>query len=368
MTFSKVHLASCSPSTFITRTRKLPIKGEVRVRRGDVVARDTVVATAEIPGSFKTVNAASALGVAPARLSRVLGVAVGTTVKEGDILGETRALFGLIHGRLFSPSDGIIDDISTITGQIVIAEPPTPLNVPAYLEGEVVDVIPESGVEIAADAAVVQGIFGIGGETFGVLRYVDNAQDADKSILESDRGRVLVFPGPISHALLKEMTHKGVSGVVAAAASGPALIQWVGRSLNPAATGNENTGLTVVLTEGFGEMEMAAPMRDILHALDGKRVSLSGVTQVRAGVIRPELLGPPLETDDHIDADNSDVSVDIGTAIRIVRGRFFGRTGTISAIPPALRRIPSGAMASVFEVTLTDGDTVVVPRANIERG
>ena len=349
-----------SPVIHLQRERRLPTEGETLVRVGDRVSRTTAVARTQIAGAFQTLSAAAGLGVPPSKIKESLRVSKGTRVSKGDLLGETRALLGLIHNRLHSTSDGIIEDISTVTGQIVLAEPPTELDLSAYLEGEVVRVEANVAVEISSISSMIQGIFGIGQEAFGRLHIVDT----DMSITNEDRGSVLVLTGTLTADTLTTMKAHGVAGVVAASASGRELARVANRTLNPAATGDENIGITVVLTEGFGDLEMAKPTRDILNALEGQEVSMCGVTQIRAGVIRPEIIGPPLETL----ASNSDEDrfFNIGTLVRIVRGEAFGAIGEVVAVPLEHRRIPSGATTLVFEIRLENGTVTSVPRANVE--
>src|SRR5207244_8153711 len=66
----------------------------------------------------------------------------------------------------------------------------------------------------------------------------------------------------------------------------------LGYDLGVAITGTENIGFTFVLTEGFGQIPMASKTFELLHALNGRKASISGATQIRAGVIRPELIVP----------------------------------------------------------------------------
>ncbi len=45
-----------------------------------------------------------------------------------------------------------------------------PLNLNAYIAGTVEEVMPEEGVTVATEGALVQGIFGVGGERRGKLK------------------------------------------------------------------------------------------------------------------------------------------------------------------------------------------------------
>jgi len=58
------------------------------------------------------------------------------------------------------------------------------------------------------------------------------------------------------------------------------------------ATGTEQVGFTLILTEGFGSIPMAGKTFALLSAHAGQPASISGATQIRAGVIRPEIIIP----------------------------------------------------------------------------
>jgi hypothetical protein len=57
-----------------------------------------------------------------------------------------------------------------------------------------------------------------------------------------------------------------------------------------AITGDESIPFTLILTEGFGSMEMSGTGWEFLENHKGRTASLSGRTQVRAGVTRPLVL------------------------------------------------------------------------------
>ena len=66
----------------------------------------------------------------------------------------------------------------------------------------------------------------------------------------------------------------------------------LGYEVGVAITGNEELGLTLVVTEGFGEIQMAPGTFALLKKHAGRRASINGATQIRAGVIRPEVVSP----------------------------------------------------------------------------
>ena len=55
-----------------------------------------------------------------------------------------------------------------------------------------------------------------------------------------------------------------------------------------------------------------------------------------------------------------------GDPVRIIREPHFGVIGTVKSLPPELTKIGSESNVRVLEVVLPGGETLVIPRANIE--
>jgi hypothetical protein len=56
----------------------------------------------------------------------------------------------------------------------------------------------------------------------------------------------------------------------------------------------------------------------------------------------------------------------MGRPVRIIRDPYFGLIGEVSDLPPEPQALDSGSKTRVLGVKLGSGDTVVVPRANVE--
>lgn len=366
-----------SAETIISKTRRLPLKGKVLVAVGDTVGPDTVVARAELPGIMQTVKAAAALGVDPPDVPGYLTVEVGAAVQRGQVIGKTRGLWGLFPSEAKAITNGTIELISSVTGNVGIREAPTPIEITAYIPGVVTEVLPGEGVVVTARGAFIQGIFGIGGERRAPLVRV--SPTASSPITEADihpehANRVIVGGSNISGAALRKAAEVGVVGIVVGGIIDTDLVDYLGYDIGVAITGHESIPLTLVLTEGFGTIAMAERTFALLSSLEGHSASLSGATQIRAGVIRPEVI----IADEHPNSgnvspkDNDTASEDanalsIGTPIRIIREPYFGELATVTALPPQLVRVNSGAEVRVLEARLTrDNSPVTVPRANVE--
>ena len=113
---------------------------------------------------------------------------------------------------------------------------------------------------------------------------------------------------------------------------------------------------------------MAKRTFELLKSLEGKKCSISGATQIRAGVIRPEVIVP----DESLEIKGDDKEMQEGglvigkTRVRIIREPYFGKIGTVVALPPELQKIETEAMVRVLQVQFDDGTRVTVPRANVE--
>jgi len=355
----------------IRRERRLPLKGDVLVALGAEVAADTVVARTELPGNVQTVNVAARLSLDPARVPEALTVPVGTSVRKDDVIAEGRSLFGLVRQHATAPSDGTIESVSPITGQLILREPPIPVDIDAYVRGVVAEVLPEEGVVIEATGALMQGIFGVGGETFGTLRIVSPSPDEEltaEQLTEAHRGCVVVGGAYVSYRTLMRAKELGVAAVVVGGFDDRDLRELLGRDLGVAITGAEDLGLTLVLTEGFGRIRMAERTRRLLDAHEGEQASVSGATQIRAGVMRPEIVIPRASA---TAADRrpgaASLGIEVGSLLRIIREPYFGRIARVVELPPELQALETEARVRVMTVEFADDHArAVVPRANVE--
>jgi hypothetical protein len=101
---------------------------------------------------------------------------------------------------------------------------------------------------------------------------------------------------------------------------------------------------------------MSAKSELILSNLLNLNVSIQGATQIRADVLRPEVIGPPLS----LIHDQGEKTV------KIVRGPWFGEHGIIIDTPAEPQTLESGVIALVYLLQLKNGKTVEVPKANVE--
>ena len=355
----------------VTKKRILPLKGEVLVKVGDKVGSETVVARTHLPGAVEPVNVANILGVPPEDVIHYMLKKEDEKVKEGEVIAKSKTFFGLFTSECKCKSEGTIENISHITGQVLIRGNPQPVEIKAYLNGEVVEVYPEEGVAVSTWGSFIHGIFGIGGETHGKIKMVsqDNTSVLTEKEIDKDcAGCVLIGGSLVTADAIKKAISIGAKGVVGGGFGDRELRDFLGYDLGVAITGSEDLGITLVITEGFGQINMAERTFALLKSKEGQEACINGATQIRAGVIRPEVV-IPVEEDVHQRSETEafeNIGLETGKPIRVIREPHFGRLGKVVGLPAPLQKLESESHARVLEVEFEDKTKAIIPRANVE--
>jgi hypothetical protein len=353
--------------TVVRKSRRLPLPGEVLKQVGDRVTSADVVARTQLPGKVHLLNLATVLGVMPDELPGTLVAKVGGPVVKGEPVALTRSFFGLFTHRVASPIDGTLESVSEITGQAVLREPPVPVEVKAYVDGKVVEIIAGEGVIVETEAALVQGIFGLSGEVNAPLVVVARSpeQVLDAADLKPEHaGKVVLGGARTSLAAMRRAMELKVAAVVCGGFAYQDVKELLGFDVGVAITGTEGLATTLVVTEGFGEISMARATYELLASLEGKVASVCGATQIRAGVIRPEVVVPG--AGGAAAEDDAAGGLELDAPVRCIRAPYFGRIGKVSALPVELFTMPSETRVRVLEVDLGSGEIISVPRAKVE--
>lgn len=358
------------PCTVLTKKRLLPIPGKVLAEKGQNVDALDVVAMTELPGRVYSINVANRMGCGPSEIMKFMKKKEGDKVIQGEIIAENKPFIKWFKTTVDANVDGTIESVSTITGQVLLREPPKQLPIKSYITGKIVDITPDFGVTVESEGTFIQGIFGIGGETNGEIVMACDSPKKDllpEDIKDEYKGKIVVGGRHAGMATIKKAIEKGVNAIVAGGIDDRDLRELLGYDIGVAVTGTERIGITLIITEGFGTIPMAKYTFELLASRNGEKASVSGATQIRAGVLRPEIIIPGMPK--HISTVKREQGrgwIEPGDPIRIIREPYFGIIGTVKSLPPELTVIGSESKARVLEVQLESGEVIVVPRANIE--
>ncbi|MCK6466676.1 MAG: hypothetical protein L6Q53_00595 [Candidatus Brocadia sinica] len=359
-----------SERTRVTSQRVLPLRGDVIVGKGDTLKAEDVVASTHLPGKIHAINAVNRLGIQPKDIREYMLKKEGDAVRKDEIIAETKPWIKILKTVLLSPITGTIETISTVTGQVLLRETPKPIQVFAYVDGTVTEVMEKEGVVMETTATFIQGIFGVGGETVGELVIAVNKSDdilTTDCILPTHKDKIIVGGSFIQHDAMDKARKIGVKGIIVGGLDDKNLKKLLGYDLGVAITGSEEIGITLIITEGFGQIQMAQRTFELLKSRSGAKTSINGATQIRAGVVRPEIIIPYSNKTAKEELDKPlDRGMEIGDTIRVIRVPYFGKIGKIKALPFSPLTIETEATVRILEVEFPDGSTAIVPRANVE--
>lgn len=360
--------------TVIIKERRLPLKGDVTAKVGDKVVAENIVARTDLPGNVVMVNVVNKLNITPAEIMDCMLKKEGDKMKRDELIAKASSFFGLFKSFCKSPIDGSVESISKVTGQVVLREAPIPVEIAAYVDGIVDKVVENEGVDVKTWGTYIQGILGVGGEVVGELKIVSKSVEDPLTlddITPDLKDKIIVGGSIVTNDVVQKAIKTGIKGIVVGGIDDKDLKDLLGFDLGVAITGNENLGLTIVITEGFGQIKMAHKTYDILKRNEGFKTSINGATQIRAGVIRPEVVIPlmhkySLEEILREEEGKQMSGMDPGSPIRVIRTPYFGVLGKVKSLPHKLTVMESETKVRVVEVELETGETVIIPRANVE--
>ena len=340
-----------NPLTTIRIARRLPRAGEVLARNGDAVEPMHIVAQAVEPADFRIIDVARELDIPIKKTQPYLKVARGDSVAEGDVLATRGGLGGRVCR---APISGTV--IGSGRGRLLLEADPQPIQINALVPGMVVETWAAEGVLIETVGAMIQTAWGNGKEAYGTLRVVVRAPSIPlraKHINPSTQNAILIGGSSVDQAALEYAVEMRVRGIIVGSIK-PSLIPLL-RTLD----------LTVVATEGMGDIPMCNALFELLHSLDGRDAAVSGIMMQQWKRQRPFIIVPmPTQAGRSIDAD---APLAVGNRVRVLRGQYTGISGTIADLSNNMFQLATGARIRGVKVDLGGSESVLLPYANLER-
>ncbi|RMF48094.1 MAG: hypothetical protein D6755_04315 [Anaerolineae bacterium] len=339
------------PLTVVRRERTLPQPGRVLVRQGQQVNANTPVAEANLHPEHVLLNVAAALGVDAKKAASWMSCEVGERLMKGDAIAASPK--GLFRKVFRSPCDG---EVVLVRGGLVLLKKQTEdTTLQAVYPGDVVDIIGNRGVVIENTGALVQGRWGNGKHTFGVLRVMLKSADEEITPDRMDialRGAVLVggiCRNPEVFTLAAEIPVKGL------------ILSSMPVSLRSAA---RKAPFPVMLVDGFGEIPMNSAAYDLLSTSDERDVVLHARPFDFYTGDRPEAFFPLSGAGQAMPPMPRELAVE--DLVWVCSAPHPGAVGHVVRIFAEPQNFPGGMRAPAAQVRLLDGQQITVPLANLE--
>ena len=183
----------------------------------------------------------------------------------------------------------------------------------------------------------------------------------------NSKTKIIVGGSFISLQAYKKAIELKIAGIIVGGFNYFDLKDILGYTLGVAITGTENLTTSLIVTEGYGKIKMGERTFKLLEKHNGKFVSINGATQIRAGVIRPEIVIPLKKNEipkDYIE-EKKQLGIQEGSQVRVIRAPYFGKIGQVQSLPPELQKMESETMVRVAEVKI-DNKSYIIPRSNLE--
>ncbi len=229
------------------------------------------------------VDIAGPLDIKPRHIVGYLKRREGDFVEAGQILASD-----ISSGKaatVTSPTSGVVKNIDRKKGTVTVQFDIDPVRMLSHVFGEVTEVIPDHMVRVRGKGSRLWGIIGFGGQTSGILREIRNIESE-----VPERDSVIFTTAPITVGFLRLAAESGVNGIIVPSIPATHWMDYCGSELGVAVTGDEDIPFTLVLTAGFGHLQMDEECAEFLRGSEGNSVFLSGRTQIRAGVTRPTVI------------------------------------------------------------------------------
>lgn len=344
-----------APAITIRRERLLPARGEILVRPGEQVGPADVVARCQLPGATQVVDVSRALGVPREQADKYIAKNVGEVVQAGELLASRGGLLGRLKPTCRAPVGGQVAAVRN--GLVLIEGVSDTFELRAHLKGQVTNVMPGLGVIISTTGAVIQGVWGSGGEAEGVLKVlVDSPRKPlrARSIDVSCHGTIVAGGNGLDDKALEQAVAAQVRGII---------VGSVNVDMRPVLKG---LPFPVIITEGFGAYPMSQVVFSLLQSHIGREAMIQAETQVRWGAKRPEIV-IPIHTEEATAAeDQAVVELQAGAQVRGLRAPYIGMVGVVTDLPARPVTVDSGTRLPVAEVTFEKAEPVLIPIANLE--
>lgn len=342
-------------NTTVIVSRKLHGQGKILVKAGGGVSPEIVVAIAQTPAGFRSLNLASELGVSKKKAPQFLAKGVDQQVYEGELIAQNSNLFGIVKRQILSPVDGLIKGYNQETGVLTIEFQTKSEKVVSGVWGEVVSV-ENNNIEIRSNVTQIYGIVGSGRVRQGVIYAGVKPEDflLPQSLNPNMADRIIVGGAFVSHQTISKALTFRISGIVSGGMHTRDYLSAGGKAQGQATS---DIGTTFVILEGFGNIPINADTYDVLKRNDGRFALIDGD---QACITIPNKAEPDRKI---LSSKIASRQLQIGDQVRITGGVRIGITGKVISIVDELGE--ANLRQTLAEVEATQ-KKYKVPAKNLE--
>lgn len=336
------------PLTHVRRDRMLPVKGHILVGTGARVNANDIVAEANQAGRHIILDIRRMLNIRRIEdAHQHIRYKPGEKVEKGDILAQIN---GIIPRVVRAPEDGKVKGI--FRGQIILETPGSKIEMIAGIPGTVTEILPDRGLVIEADGALLQGVWGNGKSGSGMLLMTAASLEDELSRANLDvslRGAV-VLGGHVAQAdTFAAASELPVRGLILASMSAD-LIETANKLDFP-----------VILMEGFGRLPLNIAAHNLLSTNQKRDIVLNGSWDAERNE-KPDLFIPlPAKGEPAPDY----AEFETGKTVRVTVPPFAGQAATLIHVRPGLTAFANGIRVIAADIQLETNVIVTVPLANL---
>lgn len=324
---------------------RLSQPGTVLVRTGQEVKVGDILAEAVIPKEFQVFDIVNHLEIQPHKLEQHLKRLNGEVVRKGDVIAQKP---GLITRIFRASQDGKI--VSMREGRVTLAMGERKLQVSAPIAGTVVELIPGFGAVIGLTGNLIQGVWSNGLNASGNFTRLefDFNDPQQRGRLPELKDNIVYSRAIINSERFRMLLAKKPAGIVLPSLV-PGLINEVLKS-----------SVAVISLNGFGDQVIDPASLEFLGEMQDHEVFL-----LSDGKNQPAELVMPGEGGQNSALFDEEVTLGLGSTVRLLGEPYLGSTGRIVEMPERAERFSSGLTAKVAVVERLDGTLIRVPRTNL---
>jgi hypothetical protein len=337
--------------TSIKRERALPVAGHVLVRRMQKVSPSDVIVVAPLVPQFILLDIAQGLNVKPTRADELLQRQAGEDLVQGDVIAGPVGLFQRV---VRAPLAGIVKMAGE--GKVLYEISSPEFELQASMEGTVTNIIPERGAIIETKGALIQGVWGNGKITYGVVQPVSNDMLQELVVEQLNIG----FRGAIITAgFCKRPEVLEAAGIVPIKGL---ILGSMSSALIPLA---KKMDYPIMIIDGFRETPMNRAAEAILIENKDKNIALNAQELDTFLGNYPEGIISQSSTTE-ADLPSEAETLKVGKKVIIINGPKAPQIGQIDKIIAGKQVLSNGVGTRLAEVGLAGEKRVVIPLTNLE--